>query len=79
MLIRLIILLLIVWGVILVLRGVLALRRQRSQELEREQRVDAEEMVLDPQCGSYLPKTAAIRQRGKYFCSRECANLYLSR
>ncbi|HEY7166440.1 MAG TPA: PP0621 family protein [Candidatus Binatia bacterium] len=39
---------------------------------------DGEEMVLDPQCQSYLPKREAIYQEGKYFCSRECANLFLS-
>ena len=40
---------------------------------------DAEEMVLDPQCQSYVPKREAIRQGGNYFCSRECAKLFLSR
>ena len=79
MLIRLIVFLLIIWGAILLLRGVLAARRQRSRELEHDREADAEEMVLDPQCGSYLPKADAIHHRGQYFCSRECANLYLSR
>jgi hypothetical protein len=38
-----------------------------------------EEMVLDPQCQSYVPKADAVAQAGKYFCSRECARLYLAR
>ena len=38
-----------------------------------------EEMVLDPQCQSYVPKAAAVLQAGKYFCSQECARLYLAR
>jgi len=38
----------------------------------------AEEMVLDPQCKSYLPKSAAILRGGEYFCSDECARLYLA-
>ncbi|HEX9144793.1 MAG TPA: PP0621 family protein [Candidatus Binatia bacterium] len=40
---------------------------------------DEEEMVLDPQCQSYVPKKEAISQAGKFFCSEECAKLYLSR
>ena len=37
-----------------------------------------EEMVLDPQCQSYLPKQEAICQDGKYFGSPECARLFLA-
>jgi len=40
---------------------------------------DGEEMVLDPQCQSYVPKREAIQQGENYFCSRECAKLFLSR
>jgi hypothetical protein len=40
---------------------------------------DAEDMVFDPQCQSYLPKKDAILQGDKFFCSQECAKLYLSR
>jgi YHS domain-containing protein len=36
-------------------------------------------MILDPQCQTYVPKRDAILQAGNYFCSRECANLFLSR
>ena len=36
-------------------------------------------MVLDPQCQSYLPKGAALLRGGHYFCSEQCATLYLSR
>lgn len=38
-----------------------------------------EEMVLDPQCRSYVPKSSAIAQSGQYFCSPECARIYLAR
>ncbi len=41
--------------------------------------LEGEEMVLDPQCQSYIPKSDAIGASGHYFCSRECAQLYLSR
>jgi len=55
-------------------------RRKRSRQLRtNEQLKEAEEMVLDPQCKSYLPKGDAISRGGHYFCSEECAKLYLSR
>ena len=37
-----------------------------------------EAMVLDPQCQTYVPKSAAVARHGKYFCSEECAQLYLA-
>jgi YHS domain-containing protein len=42
------------------------------------ERVDKEEvMVLDPQCQSYLPRNGAIFSHGYYFCSEECAHLFV--
>jgi hypothetical protein len=76
-LIRLLIFCLSLFALLLVIRAVLALSRNRSKRFSR--RGDAEDMVLDPQCHSYLPKEEAILRAGRYFCSRECANLYLSR
>jgi len=42
--------------------------------------VPGEEMVKDPQCGVYLPKSSAVscRLNGKslYFCSEECREKY---
>ncbi len=38
-----------------------------------------EEMVLDPQCQSYIPKGDALFQQGQYFCSEECARNFFSR
>jgi hypothetical protein len=37
-----------------------------------------DEMALDPQCQSYVPKGDAIEVAGHYFCSRECAERYLA-
>jgi hypothetical protein len=37
-----------------------------------------EPMVFDPQCRSYLPKSDAILRKGHYFCSEQCAQVYLS-
>jgi hypothetical protein len=39
----------------------------------------AEDMVLDPQCHSYLPKSDALVRDGQYFCSESCARAFLSR
>jgi hypothetical protein len=40
---------------------------------------EAQEMVLDPQCQSYLPRGESIFRGGHYFCSEQCARLYLAR
>ena len=53
-------------------------RRQRNLR-NRDGSREAYDMVLDPECKSYLPKGEAIQQNGQYFCSEECARLYLSR
>ena len=37
-----------------------------------------EQMVLDPQCQTYVPKSEAVTRYGKYFCSEECAQRYLA-
>lgn len=37
-----------------------------------------EQMVLDPQCQTYLPKSAAVTRQGRFFCSEECAQRYLA-
>jgi hypothetical protein len=41
-------------------------------------RADGEEMAFDPQCRSYVPKSEAVFKSGQYFCSQECARLYLN-
>lgn len=57
----------------------LAGQRRRRNLRNRYGSREADEMVLDPQCKSYLPKGEAIQRNGQYFCSEECARLYLSR
>ncbi|MGH7817173.1 MAG: PP0621 family protein [Candidatus Binatia bacterium] len=37
-----------------------------------------EPMILDPQCQTYVPKSEAVARDGKFFCSEECARLYLA-
>jgi len=54
-------------------RVVLSWLRRQGGDGSRERSEKAEEMVLDPQCRSYLPKGEAIPRGGHYFCSEECA------
>ena len=61
------------------LRRFLSWRRQQRDLRRREEAKLGEEMVLDPQCRSYLPKGAALLRGGNYFCSEQCATLYLAR
>lgn len=54
-----------------------------GQKIEHGRREGGEvidEMVQDPQCGTYIPRQRAVRRRIKgeerYFCSEECAEKY---
>ncbi len=44
---------------------------------------EGEEMVQDPECGVYLPKSSAVSTgrsgRKRYFCSVECKNKFFDR
>lgn len=53
------------------------LPRKNNFRFVNPRKVD--DMVLDPQCQTYVPKNEAIPQNGNYFCSRECARLFLLR
>ena len=76
LLLRLLILFLLCYAAFAALRSIVR-RGKTSEKLNAELR--GEDMVLDPQCQSYIPKSNAVAQSGRYFCSRECARLYLSR
>ena len=77
MLLRLLFIALIVYIVIRAIKAYLA--GAKSAKRRRSATPEGEEMILDPQCQTYVPKRDAILQAGNYFCSRECANLFLSR
>jgi hypothetical protein len=51
-------------------------KRQRGLGARRRAK-EPEEMVLDPQCQSYIPKCSAIFQRGHYICSEHSARHFL--
>jgi len=61
------------------LRRFFSWRRQQRDLRRRDEAKLGEEMVLDPQCQSYLPKDSALFRSGYYFCSEQCATLYLAR
>ncbi len=61
------------------IQSFLSSRKRQRTFRAHDRSTEAEEMVLDPQCQSYLPKDDAIFRSGHYFCSEECAKLYLSR
>ena len=77
MLIRLLYIVLIAYIVIFAIKAYLA--GTKSGRRGRSTTPEDEEMVLDPQCQVYVPKKDAFLQAGNYFCSRECAKLFLSR
>jgi hypothetical protein len=76
---RLILFLLIVYIIYSLLKAYSSSRKANSGQQQQRFSADAEEMVFDPQCKSYVPKKDAVVQAGNFFCSKECAQLYLSR
>ena len=75
MLLRLFFFVLLVFLVLLVIKSYLVRSRAGSR---RSALNDADDMAMDPQCQSYVPKRDAIEAGGNYFCSRECAQRYLA-
>jgi hypothetical protein len=64
--------------VFLLLSLIKSYRRGSRAGSRRSPLNDAEDLALDPQCKSYVPKRDAIEAGGSYFCSRECAQVYLA-
>ena len=79
MLLRLIVIFIIAYVVLSALKSLI--RSVPAKPSRRAESTDPseEEMVFDPQCRSYVPKSDAIEKSGQYFCSQECARIYLSR
>lgn len=77
MLLRLLYLFVLAYLIFALLRLALSWLRRQNGGGSRERAEGAEEMVLDPQCRSYLPKGEALLRGGHYFCSEECAKVYL--
>ena len=51
-----------------------------QKEASASAKQEAEEMALDPVCGSYVPLSSAVKVseggRTLYFCSQECREKY---
>ncbi|MGH7828687.1 MAG: hypothetical protein ACREP8_00785 [Candidatus Binatia bacterium] len=79
MLLRLLLFLVFLYLFLLLLRLFFSWRRGGSKLRGRDVTAPLEDMVLDPQCHTYLPKGEAVLRDGNYFCSERCATLFLSR
>ncbi len=75
---RLLLLLALGAGVAWLLRSLVA-PRPSGRRARRAERIGGE-MVLDPVCGTYIPKSAAVAERHgremRYFCGRACADAF---
>jgi hypothetical protein len=78
MLLRLILIFLIAYIAISALKSLLKGGKSKLSTRQKST-AEGEEMVFDPQCRSYVPKSEALAMSGQYFCSQECARIYLSR
>ena len=72
---RLLLLLVICYIVFLALKSLIAGKKAKAGDAA----MPGEQMVLDPECQTYVPKSDALARQGKFFCSEECARRYLAR
>ncbi len=79
MLLRLVLIFLVCYILVAVVKTIVQARKTKSPKRRKFNNEAGEEMVLDPQCQSYVPKSDAVVMSGNHFCSQECARLYLSR
>lgn len=74
-LLRLLLIFLIGYIVVLAFKSLIA---GKKENLDQSGDL-GEQMVLDPQCQTYIPKTEALVRGGEFFCSEECARRFLAR
>jgi YHS domain-containing protein len=78
--IRNILVLIFIFVIYYALRTVFRSAREAYHTGEKQDRLRGEEMVLDPECHTYVVKarSTALRIGGKsvYFCSETCAKRY---
>ncbi len=54
-----------------------SVEEKAGTEKQKPTAKSGDELVEDPQCGVYTPKSTAIKgANGHYFCSTECAEAY---
>ncbi len=72
--------LLLFWLFYNLVKAVGNLLRRSASPPEPEKTRDGEEMVQDPYCGTYVPRSLAVKKviegQTLYFCSEECRDAY---
>lgn len=62
------------------MRGLKGLQGPRRSTVGEENGEVIDDMVRDPHCGTYIPRSEAVRRRvggeEHYFCSEACADAY---
>ena len=79
MALRFLLLVILAYLVFLLVKIFLSSSRKGRLHQPQDRLDKGEAMVLDPQCQSYLPKSEAIFSHGHYFCSEQCARLFVTR
>lgn len=79
---RLWVILVLLFVLYLVVKALIGFSYLSSQMRKRREQAGGE-MVQDPVCETYVPKTAAIAKsvsgQTVYFCSQECAEAYVTK
>ena len=76
-LIRLAVVFLIFYVIFRAIRSIVRGKSGASGRLKAEPA--GEDMVFDPQCQSYIPRSDAVARRAAFFAADECARQYLTR
>ena len=79
MVFRLLLLFIVTTLVMVLIKACFSSSRKKHLGWPQEHDDKGEEMVLDPQCQSYLARNEAIFSHGYYFCSEECARIFVRR
>ena len=74
---RLIILLLLAYLIFFIVSTFFFSSRTKRLKGSKERPDQDQELVLCLHCQSYVPKTEAVFSRGRYFCTEECARLFV--
>ena len=71
LLIRFVVMLVLMYGGLSLIRGLLAPRRQKGTS-------SSGHLVKDPVCGMYIPQETALQARDQFFCSEDCRGKFIN-
>jgi YHS domain-containing protein len=78
--IKILLLILVGFVVYSMIQGLIRPPQDRSRKVPRNRSRDGEQMVEDPQCGTFLPLSDAVTARingyEQHFCSKKCLKEY---